>query len=396
MVMRLVPGVVVCVALLLLLTFVYPASPQHRNSACVDSSKECPAWATQGRCRTHPKFLQLVCPLSCNACVECGRGDVFKTSSRSTSTSRNTSRRRNSSRNKSSRRNTGNKSSSSSRGRRVRQIIFPDKLLELRAAAAAAASRNTRPVDDSSPVTENSTAAVMVTDAFCGATVVSDRFLVTAAHCIFDLNHPLNAVRLGELDFSSDNENNSAPVDYDVQEIIVHPQYDPESRVRYNDIAMIKTVEKITYNEFVFPYCLVRERPKPKTLVTGAGFGLINATHQSPILQEAELKVVGTAECENIYKNEDYEPQLRLLYPNLLESQDIICASFPNRSACQGDSGGPLFLDDDEGRRFLVGIVGAGVSCRGSGVSRLPGLFISIADHIPFINSVLFEDLGTE
>nr|XP_053635688.1 uncharacterized protein LOC128690929 isoform X1 [Cherax quadricarinatus] len=214
MVMRLVPGVVVCVALLLLLTFVYPASPQHRNSACVDSSKECPAWATQGRCRTHPKFLQLVCPLSCNACVECGRGDVFKTSSRSTSTSRNTSRRRNSSRNKSSRRNTGNKSSSSSRGRRVRQIIFPDKLLELRAAAAAAASRNTiifpdqlealraaaaaaktvptvdRPVDDSSPVTENSTAAVMVTDAFCGATVVSDRFLVTAAHCIFDLNHP--------------------------------------------------------------------------------------------------------------------------------------------------------------------------------------------------------------
>nr|XP_053635466.1 venom peptide isomerase heavy chain-like [Cherax quadricarinatus] len=207
----------------------------------------------------------------------------------------------------------------------------------------------------------------------------------------------LNAVRTWRnLDFSSDNENNSAPVDYDVQEIIVHPQYDPESRVRYNDIAMIKTVEKITYNEFVFPYCLVRERPKPKTLVTGAGFGLINATHQSPILQEAELKVVGTAECENIYKNEDYEPQLRLLYPNLLESQDIICASFPNRSACQGDSGGPLFLDDDEGRRFLVGIVGAGVSCRGSGVSRLPGLFISIADHIPFINSVLFEDLGTE
>ncbi|XP_045586129.1 venom peptide isomerase heavy chain isoform X2 [Procambarus clarkii] len=394
-------------ALMLLVLFCFTPAYAHFGS-CEDHSPQCPGWAAVGRCQTHPQFMLPNCPVSCDSCVDpecfdkspyCSFGvrlglcrtnrrhmlNVCRHSCDACEVTEAAVRR--------VFRECGKALGSSTR--RARQILFPDELEKMKGKAV-----NQRQALNSSttitmlpgkpsmltPVNRN---MIRVNDTFCGATPISDRFLLTAAHCVFNPDFPVRTVRLGELDFSSDTEENSKPVDYEVEQIIVHPDFDPNTRVRYNDIALLRTVQKIEFNEFVFPYCLSRERPKPKTLVTGAGFGLVNATHQSPILQEAELQLVDTTECENIYKKEDFEPQLRLLYPDLLQGKDIMCASYPERSACQGDSGGPLFQDDPQGRRFLVGIVGSGVSCRGNGISKLPGLYVSVADHIDFIDSVL-------
>ncbi|KAK8743723.1 hypothetical protein OTU49_001231, partial [Cherax quadricarinatus] len=403
-----------------LVLLVVSSTPTHAHfGSCEDHTPHCPAWAASGRCQTNILFMLNNCPVSCDACIDpdcydrsvycswrvrlgecqtnrqqmlafcrhsCGACRVDNASFRRVLTTKIKS--------------IANPDFECGRGaavssRKARQIIFPDELVRLRGTPAIkrATQAARKPiailpgkVDMMTPVTRQ---AVNVNETFCGATPISDRYLVTAAHCVFNPKFPVRTVRLGELDFSKDDEANSKPVDYEVEQIIVHPDFDPESNERYNDIALLRTVQKIDFNEFVFPYCLTRERPKPKTLVTGAGFGLINATHQSPILQEAELEVVDTADCENIYKKEDLEPQLRVIYPNLLKDRDVMCASYPERSACQGDSGGPLFLDN-QGRRYLVGIVGSGVSCRGSGISSLPGLYVSVANHIEFIDSVLY------
>ncbi|KAK3862276.1 hypothetical protein Pcinc_031844 [Petrolisthes cinctipes] len=178
--------------------------------------------------------------------------------------------------------------------------------------------------------------------------------------------HCLTTVRLGELDFSSENEENSRPADYTIEQIYVHPDYQHTTVIRYNDVAIIRTKEEIQFNEFVYPYCILAEPLPPKTKVIGAGFGLINGTHDH------------TAR------------QLRQKYPDLLVNRDIICASFPNRDACQGDSGGPLYMNRG-GKRYLVGVVGSGgFSCRGAGVSSLPGLYASVADHVDFIDGVIY------
>ncbi|KAG7157983.1 Phenoloxidase-activating factor 3-like 4, partial [Homarus americanus] len=236
-----------------------------------------------------------------------------------------------------------------------------------------------------------------VQDTFCGATPISDRYLLTAAFCVFDPVHPISTVRLGELDFSKDNETNARPRDYQIEQIIVHPDYQvsityhvhrPDSPVRSYDIALLKTVEKISFNDVVFPFCVSSERPSVGTTVIGSGFGLVNETHQSPVLQEVEVEVMALAECEKQYQEAGLLPHLKQAYPNLLNGSKVICAGYPGRGACKGDEGGPLYLDDGQGHRYLVGIVSFTGACKKESV--MPGIYTNVADHIDFIDSVLY------
>ncbi|XP_042241809.1 phenoloxidase-activating factor 3-like isoform X2 [Homarus americanus] len=390
----------------LMVTGVWATQTQaHFDPDCVDKRASCNLGLASGACQTHRDFMMANCRHTCGGCrigdprrstapqalplvdpsrplsriqtivdpdFECGRGYPSTT----TTTKLNYG--------------------GSDVNLDPTRIIFPDEAERLREEAALSRTMNR---DKSTMMmlpgsthmmTPETNGNFTVMDALCGATPISDRFLLTAAHCVFDPDFPIQTVRLGELDFSSQNEKNSRPVDYDIKQIIVHPNFDPDSFNRYNDIALLETVDKIIFNELVFPYCVSDKRPTPNSTVTGSGFGLINQTHQSAVLQEADLRILDSAECESIYRREHHEPQLRVVYPDLLQGRDIMCANHPERSACEGDSGGPLFLDEADGRRFVVGIVSSGVACRGAGASILPGFFISVADHVNFINSVLY------
>ncbi|XP_063844265.1 CLIP domain-containing serine protease B4-like isoform X1 [Scylla paramamosain] len=266
-------------------------------------------------------------------------------------------------------------------GRRVaRQIIFPDEeiyhhywaqLMHRGEPGVRGGEAPLKPVDE--------------TDTFCGASVISDRFLITAAHCIYEAPNPVNSVRLGDINLRTDRESNSKPVDHEITLIITHPGYDPEKSMRHNDLALLMTKEKIQFNDIVFPYCISDQPPAPGTLVTIAGFGLFNATTKPDHLLEANFTVMDTAECEKIYQEHDQEAFLRVRYPNLLQGTDIICATDDTSDACQGDSGGPMFMVKD-GKRYLEGVVSGGASCRANFKSVLPGLYISLARHVHFIS----------
>ncbi|KAK3882486.1 hypothetical protein Pcinc_013129 [Petrolisthes cinctipes] len=387
---------------------------------CYDRSHRCSSLAAQGNCLTQPNYMLHVCPHSCDNCriggpaarpppdprtrptiarpnFECGKGQVTTNTNRNLASSSSSS------------------SSGGVGGGRVnlrvgRQVIFPHEdawrpppFPNPRTSPQTSPQKNpvrlpdnpAPPVDESIPMVPGKVDMMMnslsVQDTFCGATPLHNRFLLTAAHCVLQPDKPTVTVRLGELDFSRENEENSRPVDYAVDQIIVHPDYQHTTVIRYNDVALIRTKEEIQFNEIVYPYCISDDRPPPNTKVTGAGFGLINGTTLATHLQEAELDLMDTTQCQNQYLAHDHTArQLREKYPDLLVNRDIICASFPERDACQGDSGGPLFLDRG-GKRYLVGVVGSGgFSCRGAGVSSLPGLYASVADHIDFIDSVIY------
>ena len=59
------------------------------------------------------------------------------------------------------------------------------------------------------------------------------------------------------------------------------------------------------------------------------------SAHRATALQEAELEVLEASRCEDIYRREQFLPQLKLRYPELLQRKSIFCASYPDRSACQ-------------------------------------------------------------
>lgn len=77
----------------------------------------------------------------------------------------------------------------------------------------------------------------------CGGTLISARTVVTAAHCVHG-NSDLEIVRLGEHKLNK-NDDGSKPVDYFIQEKIVHPNYDPDTTE--NDIAILILEENVTF-----------------------------------------------------------------------------------------------------------------------------------------------------
>ncbi|KAK8398503.1 hypothetical protein O3P69_003979 [Scylla paramamosain] len=187
-----------------------------------------------------------------------------------------------------------------------------------------------------------STLTVPALYSSCGAVVISDYFLLTAAYCVLKPDKPVNSVRLGDLDLAKEGEANSQPADYDIELIIIHPNFtdDPQTGIRYNDLALLKTKTQIQFNEAVFPFCISRTSPAVNTTVTVSGYGYVNDSHQPTHLQEGELQVMSLDDCVAEYRAKNRYNLLLSAYPDLLQGYGVVCAGHPNRGACNGDEGG--------------------------------------------------------
>ncbi|KAK7078934.1 hypothetical protein SK128_020193 [Halocaridina rubra] len=240
---------------------------------------------------------------------------------------------------------------------------------------------------------------LVLEDAICGSAPISDRFLLSAAHCFPNPNRRYR-VRPGDRDISKEGEINSNPQEVDIERIYIHPEYRHDSGIRYNDIALLRTVQKIQFSPLVFPYCILpRSRDMGGAPLTVSGFGQVNATHSSSVLQEAQLIGMNAAQCEDRYREDGNDIVLRRPYPDMLTGKGHPVRCFPRkrclRELCnhQGDSGGPLTIKDSRGRTFLIGIVSIGASCLGNSLSSLPGLYTDVAYYITWIDKIIYGTL---
>jgi secreted trypsin-like serine protease len=110
----------------------------------------------------------------------------------------------------------------------------------------------------------------------CGATLISNRFLLTAAHCI-PRNNPPVVARLGTVNPEEPSQ------EYTIKRVIVHPD---RKFTNYDDLALIELDGIVKFDENVSPACLYN---RTEDLPTGTVFGAEGWGVTHP---ESELKAL--------------------------------------------------------------------------------------------------------